>query len=315
MTLVGNAREILSEDLNDWPPLTAAYKRLFDELSLPAYQVRTVFDHYVVHQGVAHTSKATIILRVDVDAGFHLSYPLALQLHRRGLTASHYFLTDESRYYNIWMSEIPQRIAKLNQEVGLHSDHLYQQITTGVDGVQRIRDDVKRLALLSQVPVYGMMYHGHPAMSVYGCNVELYDNIAPEDLGLTYHDGLASVYRDPSKGVGQPRCHARVIDFMGLSSSWGWNYLSRYPLSYVRKHARKGEVLCIDFHTHNAFEYWRDWPIFYDERKREQESFLLFQKKRFLILSRLYGLPVMLRVVEVLGVKRAIKRLIQINTK
>lgn len=296
--------EHLSENLEDWPPLMPAYERLFDELGQKKYEVRTVFDHYIVHQGHANPDKPTIILRIDVDAGFHLSFPLALHLHARGITASHFFLTDESRYYNLWNSKIPKKIASLGQEVGLHSDHLFLQITKGIDGIEKIRDDVTRLSNLAGLRIGGMVYHGHPEMDELGrCNVELYDNILPEDLGLIYHDGLASCYRDVALGFGKPKCDARVIDFMGIPRSWGWNYLPWYPVNYIKKHAQPGGVLCVDFHTHNAFQYWLHWPGSYNETFRSRESFLTFHKKRLWILARLYALPVIFKILKALEVK------------
>ncbi len=300
--------EHLERKLDEWPPLTKTYEKLLDELAKPQYEVRSVFEHYIGKEGKPHPKKITIVLRVDVDAAFHLSYPLALHFAKRKLNASHYFLTNETRYYNLWNSQILSRIQNLGQEVGLHSDHYFAEMIDGFDGLESIRKDVANLGKLTKAPIFGMTYHGHIGMDTKNlCNAELYQDVNPKELGLVYHDGRASCYCDPMKNIGEPKCASRVIDFMGLPSSWGWNYIPWYPLAYIKKHAKVGHLFCVDIHTLNAFEYWKDWPTIYGEKLREKESSFVFFKKVFLISSRLYLLPKLIFIARKLRMRRIVK--------
>ena len=146
--------------LNLWK-LSSAYERLFKELSNPElYECRTVYEHYVLHKGVANQDKITVILRIDVDNGFHLAVPLVKYLNRYNLKASHYFLTHPQRYYDIWHSDIPKQVHSLGHEVGLHSDHLYEQLEFGKNGLSELKQDIKQLSKLVGEPIKGMVFHG-----------------------------------------------------------------------------------------------------------------------------------------------------------
>lgn len=298
----------LSEDLSDWPPLTRAYRKLLDELGNNYYAVRTVFDHYVTHGGVANADKPTVVVRIDVDSGFHLSWPLALALNSRGLTASHFFLPHPNRYYDLWVSDIPRRISGLGQEVGIHSDHYYEQLTEGADGLANLKRDIARLNDLIGGTVHGMVAHGHPAMNELGrLNWELTRDVDSSELGLSYHDGLRSCYIQSGSDSWKPSCDARISDYLGLPNSWGWNYVAGYPVEQLRKLASPGKTFHLAFHTLNAFEYWRQpWPRQYAERPVPKEPWTAFQRKRLFILRNLAGTYVVQKIPP--AIRQLVKR-------
>lgn len=274
--------KIYNEVVNLWP-LTRAYRDLFDELREGDYVVRNVYQHYVENAGHPDTARPTVVLRIDVDSGFHLSWPLAVHLHQRGLTATHYFLTHPQRYYNLWVSDIPKKIASLGQEVGLHSDHYYEELAFGKNGLAEMRSDILKLSELCGSQIRGMVYHGHKEINAMGVtNWMLTADIASDELGLRYHDGLHSSYIAPGSDTWRPKCDYRISDYMGISHSWGWNYHPKYPVSRLKKLAKPNTTFHIAFHTKNAFRYWVNWPDTYSEkpRLREQSSIFLYKKMR-----------------------------------
>ena len=207
----------LTQNSVDIPPLTPAYRNLLDELATSKYVVRNVYDHYVVNGGCPDKNYPTVVLRIDVDDAFHLSWPLALHLHQRGLTATHYFLTHPDRYYNLWVSDIPKKIVSLAQEVGLHSDHYYEQLAFGKDGLSELKSDISRLSELIESPVRGMVYHGHEQINLLGTtNRILTKDIFHYEIGLEYHDGLHSCYIQPNSNEWSPNCDFRISDYMGV---------------------------------------------------------------------------------------------------
>ena len=295
--------------------LSNAYKNLFDELSGQQYESRTVYEHYVEKKCRRNTNKTVVILRIDVDYGFHLSYILASELAKRGLKASHYFILNPEKYYKV-SAEIIRGILSLNHEVGLHSDHLTQQLSKNKNGLDLIRNDVQILSELLGEPIKGMVHHGDSVMDKLGkCNLDIYDNVKPEELGLEYHDGKSSCYADLEKGFGIPKCDLRIIDFLGIPSSWGWNYIPWYPLNFLRKNTRPGNIICIDIHTHNPFFYWKDWIFKYNEVKKEKESLLTFIKKLLRIMLVLYLFPIIVEVLSFLRLKLFTKKILKFFKK
>lgn len=265
-------------------PLTKAYQGLFNELGRSDYVVRNVYEHYVEKNGEPDKMHPTVVLRIDVDDGFHLSWPLAIHLHQRGLTASHYFLTHPDRYYNLWVSDIPKKIANLGQEVGLHSDHFYEQLVFGKNGLNELRLDVEKLSNLCDCKVRGMVYHGHNDINAMGyTNWMLTKDIASDELGLEYHDGLLSCYIEPNSEAWKPKCDFRISDYMGISNSWGWNYRPNYPVRELKKYAKPNTTFHIALHTLNAFRYWVNWPATYSETpKLKEHPAVYIQKKTYI---------------------------------
>jgi len=305
---------VLSTDVDKFPHLTKAYKLLFDELASGRYVVRSVYEHYVTHGGKPDQFLPTVVLRIDVDSGFHLSWPLALHLHQRGLTATHFFLTHPSRYYNLWCSAIPEKIHKLGQEVGLHTDHYYEQLAFGVDGLTSIKNDVKKLSKLIGEPIKGMVYHGHNLINAFGTtNWTLTKDILPSELGLEYHDGLHSCYIHPDSDVWRPKCDTRLSDYMGVTNVSGWNYVPSYPLVRLKKYAKPSSTLHLAFHTMNAFEYWNNWPSTYQERHVPKESPVVFYTKKFIVTKRLIYSHLMTRLPA--GLRKKLKSLIGRSVK
>lgn len=279
--------EYLDDDLSNWPKLTKPYNDLFNELAKDKYEVRTSYEHFVKFKGLPDFKKITIVLRIDVDNGYHLSFPLALHLFNRGLKASHFFLCNKDVYYDLRNSKILNNLLLLNQEVGLHSDHFTRELVNRVDGLEAIRNDVKFLNNLCGSKIKGMVYHGDAYMQrIKRCNIELYDEVAPSQLNLEYHDGIASIYRDKNKGLGVPICNHRLIDYMGILPSRGWNYLPSYPLEFLKKYSNVGEVFCIDFHTLNAFEFWENWPSIYNEKEIKRDNKIKFKIKKIIVIFK-----------------------------
>ncbi len=293
--------------------LTKVYKNLFEELSnRDKYECRTVYEHYVVHESKPIKDKIIVILRVDVDNGFHLTEPLVNYMNDYGLKASHYFLTHPDRYYDLWKSDIPKNTLKMGHEVGLHSDHYYDQLELGIDGLTTLKNDIKRLSSLIGEPIKGMVHHGHPAINAKGTtNWELTKELNSFELGLEYHDGLRSCYIDPKTERWKPKCDFRLSDYLGLPSSLGWNYLPNYPLSKLKKFGKKGAIFHIGFHTLNAFEnYWESWDFKYGEKVFPKETKQTFWKKKIYISFRYLIYINLINFLEYIGVRNIIKKIL-----
>lgn len=294
--------------------LTPAYRSLFEELSDSAkYRVRNVHEHYVINKGIPDEELTTVVLRIDVDNALHLAKPLADWIDRYGLTASHYFLTHPKRYYNIWNSSIPRYISRLGQEVGLHSDHYFEQLSEGVDGLSVLRNDVRKLGDLIGEPVKGMVFHGHNEIDALGTtNWELTKDLESSSIGLIYHDGLKSVYIDPESDCWKPHCDINISDFFGFSQSWGWNYMPWYPTRVLKKNSGSGKVVHIAFHTMNAFYYWLNWDRENSEEFFPKEEFYVFWYKRLMIIYNYYIRQLWRRplvsMLEIIGIKNSIKK-------
>lgn len=254
--------------------LTKPYKLLFKELRKDAYRTWTVYD-YFLKENTHPTDKINVILRIDVDFGLHLCPKLGSILKENGISASFYFLTFLNRYYDIWKSNIPRIISNMGFEVGLHTDHYYEQLISGKDALEGIRTDVYKLSKLIGKPIYGMVYHGHKAINALGTtNWEIYKYIPPEELGLVYHDGLNSPYTKPdSANFWRPNTDYPALSdyFMGVVG--GWKYCPHYPIKFLRR-MKPGESVNICIHPHNAFEWWKNWNYSYNEKMPERYSLI-----------------------------------------
>jgi hypothetical protein len=62
-------------------------------------------------------------------------------------------LTHPLRYYNIWCSAIPEKIHELKQEVGLHTNHYYEQLAFGTNGLTNLKNDIEELSKLIGEPI------------------------------------------------------------------------------------------------------------------------------------------------------------------
>lgn len=166
-------------------PFKLIYRELADQ---SRYVTRTVYDHFLLKKW--SDDLVNICLRHDVDIALNLVIPLAEYERELGLFSSYYFLTDTAPY-DIWNSEIPRRLTEMGHEVGLHSDHYYEQVALGRDGLVRLKEDAERLGELARVENVGVAWHGGKHMLPFKCmNYELYENIPASELGLLYHDAV-----------------------------------------------------------------------------------------------------------------------------
>jgi hypothetical protein len=175
---------------------TKPYSVLFKELEKDRYQTHSVYEYFIEKK--RFKEKVNVVLRIDVDRGLHLCPKLASLLKEKGMNASFYFLTNPERYYNLWNNDIVKQVSDMGFEVGLHTDHYYEQLVFGNDALKGISEDVKRLSTLIGRPIKGMIYHGHNEINALNKkNWDIYKNLKPEVLGLEYHDGFTSVQAVP----------------------------------------------------------------------------------------------------------------------
>lgn len=270
-------------------PLTAAYRAFFDRLARDDVAVRGIGDLYVDDRAQGDPDRPTVALRVDVDNSLHLCPALAGALADRGLDATFYFLHDADRHYEVWGSGIPAEVADLGMEVGLHYDHLYEELTGAVDdGLAAFAADLDRLTKEAGHAIRGATYHGHPKINDLGrTNWELLADVPPDEVGLEYHDGRSGGYLRPGARRWSPRCDVQITDYLGFPESWGWNYDPDLPLRQLDR-ADPGDLVHVAFHPKNAFEYWKEWDDSYGEAPRRREGHLSFMRKAVSIRWR-YG--------------------------
>lgn len=173
------------------PPrdLLPPFRRLYETLAGDArYRVRPVVEHFAREQRDA--GAVNVCIRHDVDIALDFVMPLAEYEAALGIRATYYFLTDTAPY-RIWESDVPRRVAALGHEVGIHSDHLYEQLALQRDGLARLREDVARMREHADAPVPGVAWHGGKHIAAYEANnYDLYREHDPADLGLEYHDAV-----------------------------------------------------------------------------------------------------------------------------
>jgi hypothetical protein len=167
--------------------LKHCFRVFYDELANGNdYHVQTVYAHF--HQGLKPPGKKLIAIRHDVDIALGLVLSLAEFEANLGFSSTYYFLTDTAPY-RIWESDVPRQLVKLGHEVGLHSDHNYEQVALRRDGLQRLRDDVRRLGDQCGEPIRGVVWHGGKHLPPLGItNYDLYADLPATALGLEYHD-------------------------------------------------------------------------------------------------------------------------------
>lgn len=257
--------------------LTKPYRLLFGELRKDIYCTWSVYDYFVRTRAekkyVAKKEKKNVILRIDVDFGFHLCVKLASLLKGAHINASFFFLTFPSRYYNLWKSDIPRLVSDMGFEVGLHTDHYYEQLVSGKDAIEGIKKDVERLSKLVGKPIYGMVYHGHKEINALGkTNWDVYKHLKSKDLGLVYHDGYDSPYtKSESEGWRPNTDHPVLSDWLSVVGAW--KYCPYYPIKILGQ-VKTGESIHIVIHPHNAFKYWKNWDYSYGEKIPKKESLI-----------------------------------------
>lgn len=276
--------------VRDFPdvPLSKAYRRVFDELAGSGYRTWNVHGFYVENGGTPDPDRVNVVLRIDVDSGLHLEPALARALAHRGIAASHFFLTRPERYYAIWGSDVPRAVAhEERQEVGLHTDHYFEELTMERPALPAIREDVAKLAAEAGVPIRGMVYHGHRGMNELKLNNNgAYFDVPAAELGLAYHDGREGPYtRLDRKGKWQPPADLRFSDYFGIPDSFGWVYWPARPVKVLRS-MKPGEILHLSFHTANAFEYWNGWTTEFGEEPIARETTSTVLRKAWRVRKR-----------------------------
>lgn len=148
----------------------------------------TVYEHFILQKGNLENK---LSIRIDVDYGLACAEALAVELNKRNIRASFYFLTLTAPY-NIFNNCI-KKIFDLGHEVGLHTDHLYLNKAFGLNSLELLQKDITILSTLIGEPIKGMCFHGN-GMFEFQHNWSLYREIPPAELGLVYHDGFTSSY-------------------------------------------------------------------------------------------------------------------------
>ncbi len=221
------------------------YLALFQELTKPRYHVYTVDQFY--HQGQRDPNKVQVVLRFDVDAGAGITYELAEHLHNLGLPASIYFLTRTATYPLDW--DKLRGVQAKGFEIGLHSDHYYEQLTGQGDGISLIKEDAASFARELGAPV-GMVWHGHAGMHTLNkCNWDVYKYTDPEDLGLRYHDGVDGPYSYANVATWGPPADVYISDGMQQ-----YLVLWRRYLRVIRR-AKPGTVVHLLLHPHRTVDW------------------------------------------------------------
>jgi len=248
--------------------LTKPFLRFFDELKKKRYKTWSIYDYFF--SGRDHSrDRVDVLLRIDVDTCFHLCPRIAEELDKRNLKGSFFFLTFPERYYSLWNSSIPKKISDMGFEVGLHSDHYYEQLISNIDAIERIKEDVKRLSDLIGKPIHGMVYHGHNEIDKLGkWNGEVYMDIEPELLGLSYHDGKKSLYSKFIDKNWRPNTDYYLSDYITFRG-WGtyyWRYYPSYPIKILRR-TQKGKSIHVCLHPQDMFNWWKKWDYSFNEKK------------------------------------------------
>lgn len=166
-------------------PFRVMYETLAGD---PRYRIRPVVEHFARDERDAQA--VNVCIRHDVDIALEFAAELAEYEASLGIRATYYFLTDTAPY-RVWESDIPRRVAALGHEVGVHSDHQYEQLALERDGLARLREDVARLAEHAATTVHGVAWHGGKHIAAYEANnFDLYRELPASDLGLEYHDAV-----------------------------------------------------------------------------------------------------------------------------
>jgi hypothetical protein len=169
--------------------LGRAFVRMYEALAGDGrVVVRPVVEHFARDERGA--DRVNVCIRHDVDIRLDKVLELAEYERALGLRSSWYFLTDTAPY-RVWESDVPRRVAEMGHEVGVHSDHLYEQLALGRDGLARLREDVERMSAHAGSRVRGVCWHGGKHIAAFKANnYDLYKDIPAGELGLEYHDSV-----------------------------------------------------------------------------------------------------------------------------
>lgn len=228
--------------------LAKPYYLLFNELSKEKYQTYSVYEYFIEKRGKPKNNKINVVIRIDVDSGLETCDFLSNYLKENKINACFYFLTHPHRYYDIWSSPIPKIVSEKGFEVGLHTDHYYEELTLGKNAIENIKKDVKKLSTLIGKPIKGMVYHGHNEIDAWGkTNCDVYKNVHPKELGLIYHDFTIGMGPEQDKTFN----YYHILDYLGIVN--GWRFFPQYPIKKLRR-MKLGDTVVIFMHPENAFK-------------------------------------------------------------
>ena len=227
-----------------------AYYNFFKELTKSKYETYSVYDYFFRKR--ESKKKVNVIIRVDVDWTMKGCVELAKFFKKKGINASFYFLTIPERHYNIWKTDIVKKVSDMGFEIGLHTDHFYDELTKGIDAKKQIKKDLNKMEKLIRKKIHGMVYHGTKEMNkLKRLNVEAYIDTKPEELGLDYHDGRTSIYSRYKKMFWEPNTDYNLSDFCDIRAAWK-NY-GEFAIRKLKK-VKQGESIHVTVHTINIFE-------------------------------------------------------------
>jgi glycosyltransferase involved in cell wall biosynthesis len=268
-----------------------AYKYLFNEIRKNRYSTLTIEDCYI--NKMHDPNKVNIALRFDVDFGALPAYWTSQYLKKINIHASFYFLTRTAPYPLNW--DLLREMSQNGFEIGLHSDHYLEELKSGMNGLDLIRNDAHKFEqeLCRKV---GMVWHGNAQITYYRHgNWELYREIKHEDLRLAYHDGRYGKYCSLDSDFDNPT---------------GWKppkgiWLSDHPdrmsthwkgyLKLLRK-AKPGTLFHIMFHPHYAFKWWK--LNIREEEFPSKYSMLFKIERRFNIIKNEKMKKIVKRVIK-----------------
>jgi len=156
-------------------------------------------------------------------------------------------------------------------EVGLHSDHYYEELMFGVKALPRIKQDIKRLSDMVGSKVRGVVAHGHPAIENSSEHIwDIYKNLEPQELDVEYHD-------ETLENMIKYNAVISILDYLGIQN--GWRYWPAYP-KYALRRIPLGSIVFFMIHPHNFFiqnlsvnspkDFWRNIYYFIRIRMRHQ---------------------------------------------
>ena len=232
------------------------FQLLLNELANTERYVTYTVEEYFI-DGKRDANKVNVIVRADVDNGLALTVDVAKILADRKIRCSFYYLSNSKLHYDIWKSDAPKKVAELGIEVGLHTDHYFEEKTGGRKALDGIREDVKRLSELIGKPISGMVWHGHPAAENQGIwNINGYKGVPANDLGLRYHDGEPPYFRE-----GKTIQWISPTDLFVSDNLFGYpNEIQYFPTNYLKtlQAAKIGQSVGLYFHTLYFFGNWND---------------------------------------------------------
>ena len=229
--------------------LSKPFHYLSSELAKERYETYTIRELVARAASQLAKNKVHVGFRIDVDSHLHVCPALGEELLERGINATFYFLVHPDRYYDIWRSPIPAELSEQAFEIGLHTDHFYEEIAYRGGGAReslsRLRDDIEKLSIQVDRPVDGITAHGHSEIDYTDKrNWNPYAHLSPHELKLQYHDGTLQLIEKRPDVV-------RIQDHLGITN--GWSYWPKYPQQALRR-VPSGSIVLLYVHPDTFFD-------------------------------------------------------------